>query len=215
MAVLQKIGWSARVALFTPLFFAAACASGRNDRAESAEQVETPRAPARPPENDRPPFLSSRGGPPGTPVTVSMSGLVMNARLDVGFGGFVENQIVLRTQADQDGTVSVTVPILATARPGIHYFFLAEEDGSPFAVSNPFLVTAPDGSIRLRGRVTTEGAQCTAIRSVGDELFTLLGEIGSPAPDSRVTVEGTIAQTSICQQGLTIEVTRIRVEPER
>ena len=103
MAVLQKISWSARVALLAPLLFAAACASGRNDRAESAEQVETPQAPARPPENDRPPFLSSRGGPPGTPVTVSMSGLVMNVRLDVGFGSFVENQIVRRAQADQDG----------------------------------------------------------------------------------------------------------------
>jgi hypothetical protein len=214
MAVLKKIIWSARVALLAPLLFAAACASGCNDRAESAEQVETPQAPARHPENDRPPFLSSRGGPPSTPVTVSMSGLVMNARLTVGFGSFVENQIVRHAQADQDGAVSVTVPIPATARPGVHYFFLAEEDGSSFAVSNPFLVTAPDGSVRLRGRVTTEGAQCTAIRSGGDELFTLLGEIGSPAPDSRVTVWGTIAQTSICQQGLTIAVTRILVEPQ-
>lgn len=215
MAVLQKTSWSARVVLLSPLLVAAACASGRNNRAESAEQVETTQARARPPENDRPPFLSSRGGPPGTPVTVSMSGLVMNARLDVGFGSFVENQIVLRAQADQDGAVSVTVPIPATTRPGVHYFFLAEEDGSPFAVSNPFLVTAPDGRVSLRGRVTTEGAQCTAIRSVGDELFTLLGDIGSPAPGARVTVKGTIVQRSICQQGLTIAVTSIRVEPQR
>jgi hypothetical protein len=104
-----------------------------------------------------------------------MSGLMMNARLDVGFGSFVENQIVRRAQADQDGGVSVTVLIPATARPGVHYFFLAEENGSPFAVSNPFLVTAPDGSGRLRGRVTTEGAPCTAIRSVGDAALHVVG----------------------------------------
>ena len=175
--------------------------------------METPQAPVCPPENDRPPFLSSMGGPPGTPVTVSMSGLMMNARLDVGFGSFVENQIVRHAQADQDGAVSVTLPIPARARPGVHYFFLAEEDGSPFAVSNPFLVTASDGSVRLRGRVTNEGSECTTMRGVGDVLFTLLGELGSPAPDARVTVEGTLAETSICQQGLTIAVTKIQVAP--
>ena len=51
--------------------------------------------------------------------------------------------------------------------------------------------------------------------AVQDRLFTLLGDIGNPAPDSRVTVEGTIAQTSICNQGITIAVTKIRVEPQR
>ena len=211
--MLKEIRWSAGVALLAPLLFAAACARGRNDRAEPAEQVEASQVSARPAENDRPPFLSSRGGPPGTPVTVSMSGLVMNARLDVGFGSFVENEIVRRAQADQDGAVSVTLPIPATARPGVHYFFLADEDGSPFAVSSPFLVTAPDGSVRLRGRITNEGVECTVVRGVGDEIYTLLGKLGSPALDSRVTVEGTIAETSICQQGLTIAVTKIQIAP--
>ena len=51
------------------------------------------------------------------------------------------------------------------------------------------------------------------MRGVGDVLYTLLGELGSPAPDARVTVEGTLAETSICQQGLTIAVTRIQIAP--
>ena len=213
MRPMKEIRWSARVALLAPLLFAAGCARGRNDRAEPAEQAGSTQASARPSENDRPPFLSSKGGPPGTPVTVSMSGLVMNARLEVGFGGFVEHEIISRVQSDADGTVSITLPIPATARPGVHFFFLAEEDGSPFAVSNPFLVTAADGSIRLRGRVTDEGVECTAMRGLGDELYTLVGELGNPAPGARVTVEGTIAQTSTCQQGLTIAVTQMQVQP--
>ena len=213
MPMLKEIGWSARVGLLAPLIFATACAVDANDRAEPAEQVETSQASARAAEQERPPFLSSRGGPPGTPVTVSMSGLVMNGRFDVGFGSLVENEILQVAQADQDGAVSVTLPIPARFRPGVHYFFLAEEDGSAFAVSSPFLVTASDGSIRLRGRVTNEGSECTTMRGVGDVLYTLLGELGSPAPDARVTVEGTLAETSICQQGLTIAVTRIQIAP--
>ena len=213
MPMLSEIRRSARGALLAPLLFAAACTSGQNDRAEPFEQVEASQAQisTNAPVQDRPPFLSSKGGPPGTPVTVSMSGLVMNARLDVGFGSFVENEILQVAQADQEGAVSVTLPIPARARPGVHYFFLAEENGSPFAVSSPFLVTASDGSIRLRGRITNEGAECTTMRGTGDVLYTLTGNLGSPPPDARVTVEGTIAETSTCQQGLTIAVTRIQV----
>ena len=44
--MLKGISWSARVALFAPLLFAAACARGRNDRAAPAEQVEAPQASA-------------------------------------------------------------------------------------------------------------------------------------------------------------------------
>ena len=215
MPTLNEVRWSIQVALLTPLFFAAACARGQNNRTDSTEQVEASQAQvsAGATAQERPPFLSSKGGPPGTSVTVSMSGLVMNQKLDVGFGSFVENEIVQQAQADQDGAVSVTLPIPARARPGVHYFFLAEQDGSPFAVSSPFLVTASDGSIRLRGRVTNEGGDCTTMRGVGDVLYSLLGELGSPVPDARVTVEGTIAETSVCQQGLTIAVTKIQVAP--
>ena len=214
MPMQREIRWPARVALQAPLLLALACAGGQNDGAET-EQVAASQAQvsASSTAQDRPPFLSSRGGPPGTPVTVSMSGLVINARLDLGFGSFVQNEILQAVQADQDGAVSVTLPIPATARPGVHYFFLAEENGSPFAVSSPFLVTASDGTIRLRGRVTDEGAECMTMRGTGDVLYTLTGELGSPAPDARVTVEGTLAETSPCQQGLTIAVTRIQISP--
>ena len=215
MPKLNKVRWSVQIALLAPLFLAAACTRRQNDRAEPAEKVDASQAQvsASATEQERPPFLSARGGPPGTPVTVSMSGLVMNQRLDVGFGSFVENEIVQQVQADQDGDLSVTLPIPARARPGVHYFFLAEQAGSSFAVSSPFLVTASDGSIRLRGQITNEGAECTTMRSVGDVLYTLVGELGSPAPDARVTVDGTIAETSTCQRGLTIAVTKIRIAP--
>ena len=211
----KEVRWAARIALLVPLLSAATCTRGQNDSAETAEQIQASQAQisASATAQDRPPFLSSRGGPPGTPVTVSMSGLVMNGRFDVGFGSFVENEILQVAQADQDGAVSVTLPIPARSRPGVHYFFLAEEDGSPFAVSSPFLVTASDGSVRLRGRVTNEGAECTTMRGAGDVLYTLTGELGSPAPDARVTVEGTIAETPACQQGLTIAVTKIQIAP--
>ncbi len=84
--------------------------------------------------------IQPREGPPGTEVTLTMSGLIMNARTDVGFGTLAGHEILAQAQADQFGEVSAVVPVPATAEPGTYYFFIAEENGSPLAVSEAFMV---------------------------------------------------------------------------
>jgi LysM repeat protein len=68
----------------------------------------------------------------------------------------------------------------------------------------------PAGIIAITGVVTDEGATCPAVRARDGRLYTLAGATGRLRPGDRVEVEGRIARTSICMQGTTIEVQRIR-----
>ena len=209
----------ARAALLTVL---AACAEGNTD--QPLPSSDAPEAWAEAPlpqpaeqQVEKLPYLSPHGGPPGTKVTVTMNNLPLGDTVEVGFGSFVEHQIIGSGRPDSNGSVKTTVAIPATAVPGPHYFFIANSAGSPIAVSDPFLVTRADGTVRLRGRVTDEGgssgAGCRVIKGVNDEMYGLSGKVGAPAVGARVTVEGKLAATSRCTQLLAIEVTSLQVDP--
>jgi hypothetical protein len=58
--------------------------------------------------------------------------------------------------------------------------------------------------------LTREGVECPAMRGDDGRLYTLAGDIGRFGPGDRVRVRGQRADASICQQGTTIEVERIR-----
>ena len=81
-------------------------------------------------------------GAPGTEVTLETEGFVMNPRLEIGFGDLTGHRIINQVDADTQGRMSTTVTVPATTVPGTNYFFIAEENGSPLAVSDPFLVTS-------------------------------------------------------------------------
>ncbi len=67
-----------------------------------------------------------------------------------------------------------------------------------------------DGTISVVGVLTSEGAECQALRGDDGELYTLArGNMLIPEVGARVRVKGTVAEISICQQGITINVTEI------
>lgn len=71
------------------------------------------------------------------------------------------------------------------------------------------------GRLNVTGIITNEGVECPALRAENGRLYTLTGDLEGFGPGDRVEVNGVRAQVSICQQGTTIEVRRIRsAEPE-
>lgn len=206
-----------RATLFTTLLVAAACASDKTEQkgdtlnAAAVSQPASAPVAAAPAEAPRGPELelSTRGGPPGTKVTLSMSGLVLHAKVDVGFGGFVEHEILVHDTANVDGEYNGTVAVPPATRPGTYYFFLADTDsGQPLGRPMAFVVTAKDGTAMVSGKME-QGVECPALRSDSDELYSLAGAQDAPPAGTEVVVTGTIAQTSTCQRGITIAVKSI------
>lgn len=67
-----------------------------------------------------------------------------------------------------------------------------------------------EGEIEVSGTITSEGVTCLAMRGDDGRLYTLSGDTGGFGPGDRVRVEGARAEVSICQQGITIDVIRVR-----
>jgi hypothetical protein len=203
-------------AALTTILLLAACGGERADEsaAPGAESPAGAEAPAGP---DRPPLvLSPAGGPPGSPIAVSFEGLAMREPVEIGFGDMGEHVILAPADADVDGTLVTTVTVPEDATPGTRFFFLANrETGQVVATPTVFVVTGADGRVTLSGQMSDEGVECAAMRGDGGELYTLTGSDGQvfPAAGTRVTVQGRIAEMSICQQGLTIAVESIQAVP--
>lgn len=66
-----------------------------------------------------------------------------------------------------------------------------------------------DPGLRVAGRLTDEGVECPALRSLDGALYTLAGDIDQFGPGDEVVVTGTKAETSFCMQGTTINVEKI------
>jgi hypothetical protein len=118
----------------------AACGGG--DAADSAPAEDAAGAPAIP--TPPPPSritMTPRQGAPGSEVTLVMSGLMMSQPTDVGFGTFAGHEIIDTTSASASGDLSVVVRVPASSAAGTYYFFVAERNGSPIAVSDSFVVT--------------------------------------------------------------------------
>jgi hypothetical protein len=99
-----------------------------------------PRIPTPPPPSRI--TMTPRSGAPGTEVTLVMSGLMMSQPADVGFGTFAGHEIIDTTSASASGDLSATVRVPPSSAAGTYYFFVAERNGSPIAVSDSFVVTA-------------------------------------------------------------------------
>lgn len=68
----------------------------------------------------------------------------------------------------------------------------------------------PPASVEITGTLTWEGTTCPAMRGDDGRLYTLAGDIEDFVPGDRVRVQGPRAETSICMQGTTLEIRRIR-----
>lgn len=200
---------------------AASVACAGDETGQKGDTLRTPvaSAPASaelplPPDQLRPALaLSPRGAPAGSKVTVSIGGLTLHAKVDVGFGTFAEQRILYHDTATVDGAFKATVTIPADARPGAYYFFLADTDsGRPFGRPQVFLVTTKDGTVTLTGKRTADGGPCPALRTSTDEVFGLTGANDAPPVGVAMTVQGTIVEGSSCTQGITIAVSSIQAK---
>lgn len=76
----------------------------------------------------------------------------------------------------------------------------------------------PAGSaspVTVSGVITDEGAECLAMRADDNTLYTIGRPKEKLTAGDRVRVTGTVAEMSICMQGVTLNVTRLERLPER
>jgi len=173
-----------------------------------------------PPATDAPPpsgdasieSVAPLAGAPGTPVTIEADGFAPGTTVDIGFGPpRSEYEVVDGALAESDGGVRAAVEVPGWAERGRRYVFVvADPDDGARAVSGAFHVTTEEGLVRVEGRITDEGVECTAMRAAPDDaLYTLAGDTEGLEPGDAVTVEGRLAEVSFCQQGTTLEVVRV------
>ena len=170
-------------------------------------------APALDPTHVRAPVFEPTSGPPGTSVTVRSQSLPALTPIYLGIGAARSSfEVLSELVTDERGELErvVVIPSWATADRS-HYFVLVDVYFRPLAVSRPFHVTNPDGTIVRRGRITGEGVTCLALRedTEDQELYTLAGAVDGLAVGEQVVVTGRIAEVSVCMQGTTITTDRI------
>lgn len=158
--------------------------------------------------------VSPMSGPPGTEVTVFTENLPLQAKVHLGVGATRTGFEALH-EAEQGmwGEVSGTITIPETA-PWDRAVLLVAFDAifAPIGLSAPFHVTRADGILQRTGVMTDEGVECPAFRDADGYLYTLIGDLGGLAAGDSTVVQGRYVETSVCQQGTTIEVVRV-VDP--
>ena len=158
--------------------------------------------------------VSPGTGRAGTVVLLSATGMPAITPVRIGLGatevGFEEIGQAMTTEG---GELSLTVTVPSWAKPDLtHIFIVFDFYFVPIAVSDEFFVLAPDGTVVREGRITNAIGECSAPALLTDEgvLYTLVGDLSGYEAGDRVTVEGGIAESTLCPQGATIEVLRIR-----
>lgn len=154
--------------------------------------------------------ISPRAGPVGTEVEVRMEGLPPATELVLGFGilrgGY---EWIGRAETDASGRLisEVEVPEWAGV-DAVHYFFVTLPDRPPLGTSPGFHVTAPDGSLQARGRITEEGLGrgFTALRDEFEELYCLQGAVEGARPGERFSAEGRLGDPETCPDGIPVRV---------
>ena len=72
------------------------------------------------------------------------------------------------------------------------------------------MMSEPGSSIVVTGRLTGEGVECQAMRSLDDNtLYTLVGNLGGFSTGNVVKVTGQKQETSHCMQGITLVIVKI------
>lgn len=159
------------------------------------------------------PVVSPRGAPPEGEVTLTMTGLPPLQPIRIGFGSFHQNQNFGRAEAGEDGRVTVTVRVPDWAEQDrVHFFYVSQGNRAPRAFSDAFHVTAPDGTVRISGTISTVPAgSCVEMDGPDGTLYALQGDLGLWYPGDRVDVVGTVADGAGCSgRGLPIAVREMR-----
>lgn len=155
--------------------------------------------------------VSPAGGPPGTVVTLETGGLPAVTPVRIGVGavrfGFEEVAQVMTTM---EGTISLTVEVPSWARRDLtHVFIVFDFYFAPIALSDPFHVTGPDGTILRRGRLTRDAAGCATLEGEEGVLYAVRGLGPEPPFEHEVAVEGRVTGSSGCGGRTLLDVVRI------
>jgi len=101
----------------------------------------------------------------------------------------------------QPAAIQPGEPPPATGNMISHRVYQMDDAGGP---------AKPRGkTLRVTGRLT-QGVECPVLRTADGKIYTLAGKLKGWKTGDRVTVTGTLAQASTCQQGTTIDVLDIR-----
>ena len=157
---------------------------------------------------------------PGAGVMVTAVGLPGDAKVKLGFGPPQQDYTVIATPvASNRGVVEAAVTVPDWAKPGEAVVFTVEtEDGRVRLVSEAFAVVtpgpAPGTAVSITGTLSSEGAECPALRGDDGKLYTLADpSAGGFGPGDRVHVTGEVAGMSMCLQGITIANPTIAAAP--
>lgn len=158
--------------------------------------------------------VSPGSGRAGSFVTLKATGMPAITPVRIGLGatevGFEEIAQVMTTET---GELSLTVTVPTWTKPDLtHVFIVFDIYFVPIAVSDEFYVLAADGTVVREGRITNPVGQCISPGLLTNQgmLYTLVGDLVGFEAGDRVIVEGGVAESTLCPQGATIEVLRIR-----
>lgn len=96
-----------------------------------------------------------------------------------------------------NGILIVLVTCAAAGHPAAN-----SDQGGPLAAVSPRPVV-------VVGTLTDEGVECQTLRADDDRLYTLTGNLRGFMNGDRVWVVGRPAEFSVCQQGVTLNVSLI------
>jgi hypothetical protein len=155
--------------------------------------------------------IAPRGGAIGTVVELSATGLPPSTALLVAFANLQSYQLVQNIETDAQGAFSTTqeIPYWAEIN-GAHYFFVSFADERPIAFSHAFHVTPNSGIARVSGTIGERVDGCVDLKTSGDVLYHLTGELGDLVAGDRVTLTGAILDAAACGgNGVAIAVNAI------
>ncbi len=159
-----------------------------------------------------PPTISLRSGPPGTQVTVSAIHLPAITPVQIGIGatgmGF---EVLDQLMTSREGQITHTVRVPGWAsRDRSHVFIVFDIYFRPLSLSGPFHVTDRNGLFTRAGRITRRDSVCTTMLADDGESYSLTGDTRGLELEDEVMVEGKLAESSRCTQGIAVDVVRIR-----
>ena len=165
------------------------------------------------PVHTRAPVFSPDRGSAGTPVTVETTNLPAVTPVYLGMGATRSSfEVLAQLVTDEFGTMAtvIEVPTWATT-DRTHFFVLVDVYFRPLAVSAAFHVTEPDGALRRQGRIADGGGNCLVLEEGGEggERYVLTGDRQGLAPGDDVVVEGRLAESADCPDGIALEVVRV------
>ena len=119
-------------------------------------------------------------------------------------------EVLDQLMTSREGQITQTVRVPGWAsRDRSHVFIVFDIYNRPLSLSGPFHVTDSNGLFTRAGQITRRDSVCTTMLADDGESYSLTGDTQLELEDE-VMVEGRLAESSQCAQGIAVDVVRIR-----